>query len=348
MTTKARGVTPVGAFDAMNRVHYSVRLHDQFLPICLPLYSGTSPLPRSFSYPFLRCPAHHNPHQSSPQEKQKAKEAASAASMMASSLKSTLGSLFESSPSTSTATTPSKSSSHFPAATSFPSFARSASAVSSSSTASPRRKRSEDQALEPASAAAAPAGTTAPTPRSMMNRLASMKEQMPSLRDLLFDDAPTPSGPASGGSRASSRHGGGGGAARGGAGNGYTGGSSSRHNKPLSSSTNKPPSESGATVREVLLILLLCVCVVVAGRGLRVAGRLKSSVVLYRACSPASQECANLCRWLLLGLGGRRLLNTHPLSTPSSACAVGRNNNGLPAEGIAVQAKLTTPAVSKI
>ncbi|CAN0045415.1 unnamed protein product [Scytosiphon promiscuus] len=176
------------------------------------------------------------------EEKQKAKEAASAASMMASSLKSTLGSLFESTPPNSTSTTPSKSSSSSSSSNPFPSFARSTSAVSSSSAASPRR-RSDDQASASSEAATAEA-TVAPRPRSVMNRLTAMKEQMPSLRDLLFDDAPPPSGSASGGSRASSHHGGGGSSAGSGR-SGYPGGS--RHNKNPPFQSNKPPSESGMT-----------------------------------------------------------------------------------------------------
>ncbi|CAM9414499.1 unnamed protein product, partial [Ectocarpus sp. 8 AP-2014] len=157
------------------------------------------------------------------EEKLKAKEASSAASMMASSLKSTLGSLFETSP----ATTPSAAAAAAkPSFSTYP-FSSSSSARStsaSSSMFSPRRP--EDQWSASASSVAAGPGVGAGggSSGSVINRLAAMKKQMPSLRDMLFDDAPPP--PTAGsvtGSRASSRH-----------------------NK-IPSSTNKPPSESGVT-----------------------------------------------------------------------------------------------------
>lgn len=160
-------------------------------------------------------------HATSKQEKMNAKEASSATSIMASSLKSTLGSLFESS-----AAAP-------PASTASPAPAPSRQSLSVSSSV---RSTSGSSLLSPlrgddASAAAGGGVMGAPSP-SVLSRFSAMKNQMPSLRDLLFDDAPPASGSASG-SRASSRHGGGGG---------------SRHSK-LPSSTNKSPSESGVTVR---------------------------------------------------------------------------------------------------
>lgn len=173
----------------------------------------------------------HRTKNKTKQEKLKAKEASSATSIMASSLKSTLGSLFESS---STAAAPPASTAA--AATATPSRQQSLSATSSV------RSTSGSFALlspvrggdAPAAAAAGGAGAMgAPSP-SMLGRFSAMKSQMPSLRDLLFDDAQGLSGSASG-SRASSRHGGG-------------GGGGSRHSK-LPSSSNRPPSESGVTVR---------------------------------------------------------------------------------------------------
>lgn len=194
----------------------------------------------SYIHPYLHMYTHaHRTKNKTKQEKLKAKEASSATSIMASSLKSTLGSLFESS---STAAAPPASTAA--AATATPSRQQSLSATSSV------RSTSGSFALlspvrggdAPATAAAAAGGAGAmgaPSP-SMLGRFSAMKSQMPSLRDLLFDDAQGPSGSASG-SRASSRHGGG-------------GGGGSRHSK-LPSSSNRPPSESGVTVRAFFLLM---------------------------------------------------------------------------------------------
>ncbi|CAB1112400.1 unnamed protein product [Ectocarpus sp. CCAP 1310/34] len=161
------------------------------------------------------------------EEKLKAKEASSAASIMASSLKSTLGSLFETSP----ATTPSAAAAGAkPSFSTYP-FSASSSARSTSASSSMFSPRlPEDQWSASASSAAAGPGVGAGgrSSGSVISRLAAMKKQMPSLRDLLFDDAPPPPTPGSvNGSINGSR-------------------ASSRHNK-IPSSTNKPPSESGAT-----------------------------------------------------------------------------------------------------